>query len=368
MTCQRSSVGSTSTGNIAFGDHLLSTRPHLAIGLGTLDIPKDDVKNAILSAIRSGYRRIDCAPVYFNEDAIGDALRDILTGGEGDLDIRREDLYIVSKLASPFHRYGHVRVGLQKTLTDLRLDYLDMFLVHWPQAFHYVDIDPTVRGYINEDIDDSANGRNIDTTVSIHETWSGMEELVDEGLVKSIGVSNFPVSLLHELMTTARIRPAVNQVEAHPYLQQTKLLAYCEKRGVHFQAYSPLGTPGYKADEEPSVLEDPVLKEIAANHSTTVAQICITWAIQRGTSVVVKSSNPKRIQENFDVLHSTTQDSESENHTCINPRPRPDGISVAATKIHLSDGEMELIAQLERGHRFFRPEDWWGELGMAVFD
>eukprot|EP00934_Nitzschia_sp_Nitz4_P005163 Nitzschia sp. Nitz4//scaffold8_size234185//179814//180761//NITZ4_001286-RA/size234185-processed-gene-0.346-mRNA-1//1//CDS//3329559893//5153//frame0 len=308
-----------------------------AVGLGTFGIAPDAVDAAIHSAIELGYKRIDCAPVYFNEDKIGEAISKEISSGL----TTREDLYIVSKLACPFHRREHVKIGLQKTLTDLNLDYLDLYLIHWPQAFHYVNIDPTKRGYDNEDIDESDEGKLIDPSVSIHETWRAMEEVHDEGLVKSIGVSNFPVSLLHELMTQARIPPAVNQVEAHPYLQQTNLLNYCNARGVHFQAYSPLGSPGYKEDNEPRILDDPVLQQIAVQHNTTVANVCLSWAIQRGTSVVAKSSSAVRQQENIHALHHP---------------------------VMLTPKDMEVIASLERGYRFFRPEDWWGALGMAVFD
>ena len=182
---------------------------------------------------------------------------------------------------------------------------------------------------------------NIDSSVSVHETWEAMEKLVDEGLVKQIGVSNFPVSLLHELMTRCRIPPAVNQVEAHPYLQQTKLLKYCEARGVHFQAYSPLGSPGYSGEDEPRILEDTTLKRIAMAHNVSTATIAIAWALQRGTSVVAKSACATRQAENLlPVKH----------------------------QIHLSATEMADIAKLERGYRFFRPEDWWGSMAMAVFD
>lgn len=309
------------------------------VGLGTLDIKPDQVPAAIASAIRLGYRRFDCAPVYFNEDKIGDALQQEIADGN----VEREDLYIVSKVAGPYHRRHHVKIGLQKTLNDLRLDYLDLLLIHWPQAFFYVDIDPTKRGYENEDIDDSKDGKLIDPTVSVHETWAAMEELKKEGLVREIGVSNFPVSLLHELMTST-IPPAVNQVEAHPYLQQSKLLAYCDKRGVHFQAYSPLGSPGYKESHEPVLLEDPVLQKIAASHNVTVAQICISWALQRGTSVVAKSATPSRQEEN--LAAAVTNES----------------------RVELSESELQEIAGLERGYRFFRPEDWWGEMAMAVFE
>ena len=309
------------------------------IGLGTLGISPDQVPSSISSAIKQGYRRIDCAPVYFNEDKIGDILQQELAKS----DLERKDLFVVSKLASPFHRREHVKIGLQKTLQDLRLDYLDLFLIHWPQAFHPVPVDVNQRGYPDEEIDESDGGKRIDPTVSIHETWEAMEDLVEEGLVRSIGVSNFPVSLLHELMTRSKIRPAVNQVELHPYLQQPKLLDYCTKRGIHLQAYSPLGTPGYKEDGEPDVLKDPVLVEIAKKYEITVAQLCLVWALQRGTSVVAKSVAPQRQEEN---LAMATRD----------------------PKIVLTDEEMQQISALDRGYRFFRPEDWWGSMGMAVFD
>ena len=307
------------------------------VGLGTYSIEPDKVAEAIHSAIGLGYRRIDCAPVYFNEDKIGDALAKELKDGT----VSREDLFIVSKLASPFHKREHVKLGLQKTLTDLRLDYLDLFLIHWPQAFYYVDIDPTKLGYDNEDLDESDGGKLIDPSVSVHETWEAMEKLMDEGLVKNIGVSNFPVSLLHELMTRCRIPPAVNQVEAHPYLQQPRLLQYCQARGIHFQAYSPLGTPGYKGDDEPKILDDPVLLNIAAAHNASVANVCIAWAIQRGTSVVAKSANAKRQAENLQTMKKP---------------------------ITLTYADLSEIVTLERGYRFFRPEDWWGSMAMAVFD
>lgn len=303
------------------------------IVLGTYQIKPEYVSSAMHSAIQLGYRSFDCAPIYFNETQVGDAFQ--MSFSEGL--ISRQEVFIGSKLASPFHRKEHVKIGLQKTLTDLRLDYLDQFIIHWPQAFEYVDIDPMKRSYQNEEIGDSEGGKRIDPRVSIHESWEGMEELFEEGLVRSIGVSNFTVALLHELMTTCRIPPSVNQVEAHPYLQQRKLLEYCKKRRVHLQVYSPLGSPGHIRAEEPQILQDPVLKGLANSHGVTVAQLCLIWALERGTSVVVKSLCPKRQRENllFDA------------------------------SLKLSAEELSTLDSLERGYRFFRPEDWWDK--MAVF-
>lgn len=337
------SSGTAAAAASASCTNLLAEYP---IGLGTFDIPRNYMSRVIRQALQVGYRRIDCAPVYFNEDAVGDALHEVLQEQEDQqLDIKRSDLYLVSKLASPFHRREHVELACRKTLNDLRTDYLDLYLIHWPVAFQYVPIDPTVRGFENEEIDESENGRRIDPTVSLHETWQAMQALVDKGLVREIGVSNVPVVLLHELLShddVHRIPPAVNQCEGHPYLQQTNLVKYCQYRGVHYQAYSPLGTPGYKEANEPSILEDPVLQEIAKRHGnqTTTAQICLAWALQRGTSVVVKSVTEQRLRENW----------------------------AAATEITLTEKDMADIAALERNHRFFRPEDWWPEYPMAVFD
>jgi len=313
-----------------------------AIGLGTLAIDgREAVTIAIQSALKLGYRRIDCAPVYFNEHLIGDVLAEEFQHGR----LNRDEVYLTSKLACPFHQREHVELALRKTLSDLRVDYLDLYLIHWPVAWQPMlqALDTTKRGYENEDIDSSLNGKLIDPSVSVHDTWAGMEGLVDKGLVKQIGVSNFPVILLHELMTKSRIPPAVNQVELHPYLQQPKLLKYCRKRGVHVQAYSPLGTPGLKEEGEPNLLEDPLLSQIAAAHGASVAQICIAWALQQGTSVVAKSASPKHQKENM-----------------VNVDGYP--------TITLSDKEITEIESLDRGYRFFRPDDWWDELAMAVFD
>lgn len=159
-----------------------------------------------------------------------------------------------------------------------------------------------------------------------------MEALVDKGLVKHIGLANFPVALLHDLLSYSRIPPAVNQVEMHPYNQQSNLLAYCKSRGVAVQAYSPLGTPGYKENGEPDVLSDPVLKEIASAHEMSVAQLCLQWSLQRGCHVVAKSSNKKHLKENLLVNYKNE--------------------FVSSDGELLSLDEIERIATLEKGYRF----------------
>ncbi|KAL7548750.1 hypothetical protein ACHAWF_012010 [Thalassiosira exigua] len=204
------------------------------------------------------------------------------------------------------------------------------------------------------DIDDSDGGKNIDPTVSLRDTWAAMEALVDKGLVKHIGVANFPVMLLHDLLSYSRIPPSVNQVEIHPYNQQHKLLAYCRSRNIVVQAYSPLGTPGYREAGEPDVLTDPVLTKIAASKGMTVAQVCLQWSLQRGCHVVAKSSDKQHMEENLSVGHwdEFATSTGAEGGASNSPR-------------RLSEEEMNRIASLDRGYRFFRPEDWWQD--MPVF-
>lgn len=338
MTLTRSVLAMMNVRNASSSSSTCLVQP--SIGLGTFLMERSQIAVTLRSAIQMGYRRIDCAPVYFNEDCIGDALHDILStpGTDATLPVvRREDLFVVSKLPSPLHR--NVEGAVRKSLRDLRLDYLDLYLIHWPVAFYPVPIpSDDVRGWENEDIDDSDNGQRIDPTVSIHETWSAMEQLVDKGLVRHIGVSNFPVMLLHELLSRARIIPAVNQCEGHPYLQQQQLMQYCTTRGVHFQAYSPLGSSGYKGESEPMLLQDPVFQDIAREHQVSTSTIALAWALQRGTSVVVKSVSPEHLRDNLN-----------------------------ASRIVLTEDQMNRIRSLDRNYRFFRPEDWWGSLALAVF-
>jgi alcohol dehydrogenase (NADP+) len=287
------------------------------IGLGTYMLSKESIKSTILKALEIGYRRIDCAPVYFNEDAIGDVLHEQRI-------VPREELFIVSKLPCPYHKQQHVEKAVLKTLSDLRIDYLDLYLIHWPVAFKYVPIYPKQRGYTNEDIDDSNGGKNIDTSVSLLETWKAMEDLVRKGLVKYIGLSNVPVALLNELLANElRVQPAVNQVEMHPYLPQNNLIEFCLQRGIQVQAYSPLGSPGYKGNDEPMLLND--LQDIAT--SGTPAQVAIAWALQRETTVVVKGTSEAHLQEN-----------------------------IKAANVKLKDSEIIKIDSLKRNYRFFRPE------------
>jgi len=252
-----------------------------AVGLGTWNSTKEgEVKNSVLTAIRAGYRHIDCAWCYKNEKEIGVALKEAVDSGL----VRREELFITSKLWNDFHASNDVEKQCRETLTDLQLTYLDLFLIHWPHTF--------------------VEGEEL--SPPIQETWLAMEALVAQGLVKSIGVSNFSAKKLHAMKAYATIFPAVNQCELHPVWRQSELLATCTELGVHMTAYSPLGTPDFLASvgrtTAATVINQPAVLEIAAETGKSPAQVVIRWAVQRGTSVIPKSATPERIISNLDVF------------------------------------------------------------------
>lgn len=263
-----------------------STLP--ALGLGTWKSEPGEVGGAVREAIGAGYRHIDCAAIYQNEAEVGEAFAAVLDSGEVD----REDLWVTSKLWNSSHLPEDVLPALERTLSDLRLDYLDLYLVHWPVAFR-----PGV-GFPRDPGQYLPPGE-----APILETWSAMEALIDGGLVRHIGVSNFSASKCREIAANARIAPAVNQVELHPVLAQNDLLDACTDLGIHLTAYSPLGSTdrpdAMKRPDEPRPLDEPVIRDIAKAHGATPAQVLIAWAMARGTSVIPKSVNPARIRENF---------------------------------------------------------------------
>jgi alcohol dehydrogenase (NADP+) len=251
-----------------------------AVGLGTWNsIKEGEVKAAVISAIAAGYRHIDCAWIYKNEKEVGEAFTEIFSAGE----VKREDFFITSKLWNTFHAKEDVEKACRQSLQDLQVDILDLYLIHWP-----------VTNFVAEVL-----------TPEIKETWLAMEELVTKGLVRSIGVSNFSAKKLEAMKEYATIFPAVNQVELHPQWRQDDLLRACAEMGVHVTAYSPLGSGGNSemlGYTGLSVLENPVILDIATAVNKSPAQVCIRWAVQRGTSVVPKSSTASRIAQNFDVF------------------------------------------------------------------
>ena len=270
-----------------------------ALGLGTWKSNPGEVYKAVREAIKIGYRHIDCAMIYQNEEEIGQAFSDSLSSGE----VKREELWITSKLWNNAHLKDDVRPALEKTLKDLQLGYLDLYLVHWPVA-----LKPGIGFPTSED--DFMSLAEIPTAV----TWSAMEECAKLGLAKHIGVSNFSSKKIKELLDVCDIRPEANQIELHPFLQQNEMLEYCNKENIVLTAYSPLGStdrpPQFKAPNEPSLFENSTIVEIAENHGVSPAQVLIRWAIQRGTSVIPKSVNPGRMKQNFEAatLELTAED------------------------------------------------------------
>lgn len=287
-------------------------------GLGTWKSKPGEVYDAVREAIRVGYRHIDCAAIYMNEKEIGRAFADAFSAG----DVKREELWVTSKLWNNAHAEDAVLPALNKTLADLQIDYLDLYLVHWPIAFKADVMGP----------------KSADDLMSLSElpligTWRGMEKAHTERLARNIGVSNFSVKKLKALLLEAKIRPEMNQIEMHPLLQQRDMLQFCKTEGIHLTAYSPLGSfdrsAALKGSDEPNLFEHPVIVEIAKGHGCTPAQVLIKWAIQRGTVVIPKSVNPVRIVQNFESL-----------------------------QVRLSETDMQRIAALDRHYRFIDGSFW----------
>jgi len=258
------------------------------IGLGTWKSAPGEVGAAVKAAIAAGYRHIDCAAIYQNEAEIGQALRECFAAGW----VKREELWITSKLWNDSHAQDQVRPAIERTLNALQLDYLDLYLIHWP-----VCIQPGL--WLPRSGADFVSLTEIPLT----ETWSGMEALVTAGLSRHIGVSNFSIAKLELLRQAAIIAPEMNQIELHPHLQQPQMLDYCQAHGIHVTAYSPLGSgdraEAFKAPNEPVLLENPTLVTIANRHHCSPAQVLIAWAIARHTAVIPKSVNPDRIAQNL---------------------------------------------------------------------
>jgi len=269
-----------------------------AVGLGLWKIDGAAVADLVYEAVRLGYRHLDSACDYGNEAEAGAGIRRALMDGL----CRREDLWVTSKLWNTFHAPEHVRPALERTLRDLQLDHLDCYLIHFPIPLAYVA--PETRyppGWFFDP--DAANPRMRPARVPLADTWGAMEELVDAGLVRRIGVCNVGVSLLRDLQASARIQPSVLQVELHPLLVQEKLLRFCRETGVAVTAFSPLGAPSYvplgMATDDDSLLGHPVILGVAADVGRTPAQVLLRWGVQRGTAVIPKTSRPERLAENI---------------------------------------------------------------------
>ena len=300
-----------------------------AIGMGTFGsdhVDAREVAKAVAGALEVGYRHFDCASVYGNEAQIGAVL-------EG---FAREELWVTSKLWNDKHAPKDVRPSCEKSLAELRLDYLDAYLVHWPFPNHHdpgVDVNswsPNARPYVHEEF---------------METWREMERLVDDGLARHIGTSNMTIPKMELLLRDARVRPAVNEMELHPHFQQPELFSYLAEKGLQPVAFSPIGSPGRperdKTPEDTVDLEDPVVVRIARDHGVHPAVVCIKWAVQRGQVPIPFSTKRSHYQANLE----------------------------AVVQGPLTEGEMEAIAGIDRGTRLvkgqvflWRPGQSWEDL------
>lgn len=254
-----------------------------ALGFGTLIADPVETKKAVKIALEVGFRQLDCAERYQNEKEVGEALQEVFKDGR----IRREDLFIATKLWNNNHRPERVKPALEASLKRLQLDYVDLYFIHTPFAFQPGD---------EQDPRDNDGNVIYDKSVALLETWKAMESLADEGKAKALGLSDIGTGQLKEIFDAARIKPAVVQVESHPYLPQQELLEACKSRGIVLQAYSPLGH-----SIEPKLLQDVVIASAAMRVNKTPAQVLLAWALQRGTALLTTSKTRSHIQKNFDV-------------------------------------------------------------------
>ncbi len=288
------------------------------LGLGTWKSPTTEIGSAVQYALQEcGYTHVDCAKIYGNEKEIGQAFSDTFSTKK----IKRKDVFITSKLWNADHDPSIVESVCKNTLADLQLDYLDLYLMHWGIAF--------AGGKGNEP--KQPDGKMELGPFSIKDTWQAMERLVERGLVRGIGVANFSVAMLTDVLSYAKVAPVINQIELHPYNTQDSLVAYCHSRNVAVTAYSPLGNRGRQQAGDLILLDDQIVLTIAQEVQKTPAQVLLRWAIQRKTIVIPKSVTPSRIAEN-----------------------------IAVFDFELSEEQMVRLSALNCKHRFVEPSTAWG--------
>lgn len=298
------------------------------LGYGTWRSKPGIVYDAVRKAIELGYRHFDCAYMYQNEAEIGKAFNDAFDAG----DVKREDLFVTSKLWNNRHDPKIVQRAFEGTLSDLNIGYLDLYLIHWPVALKESVLIP-----------ESAADMVSLSDLPLSKTWDAMVKVAETDLLKSVGVSNFSETKIKDITAKTGVKPAINQVELHPYLQQSSLKNFCDSQEILLTAYSPLGSydrpTDRSASNEPNLFEDPILEKIAEELQISVAQVMLAWAVNRGTTVIPKSTNPERMAQNL-----------------------------AAAEIELTDNQMGRITTLDRHYRFVKGDFWCQKGSDYIFE
>ncbi|QLQ80721.1 hypothetical protein HG537_0E00740 [Torulaspora globosa] len=314
------------------------------VGLGCWKIPNEVCALQVYEAIKIGYRLFDGAQDYGNEKEVGEGIRRAIQEGL----VKREELFVVSKLWNSFHDPKNVKRALQRTLDDMQLDYLDLFYMHFPIAQKFVPFEEKYPPGLYTGVQDEQEGVISLENVPIIDTYRALESLVDEGLIKSIGISNFSAALVMDLLRGCRIKPVALQIEHHPYLTQERLVDYVNQQGIQLVAYSSFGPQsfvemGYElAKSTPTLFENKTVVDIAAAHGSNVSpsQVLLRWATQRNIAVIPKSSRQERLARNLKIDKTLT----------------------------LSDSELSSLSSLNKNLRFNDPYNWSNKTRLPIFD
>lgn len=304
------------------------------VGLGCWKIPNEVCASQVYEAIKLGYRLFDGAQDYGNEKEVGQGIHKAIDEGI----VKREDLFVVSKLWNSYHDPKNVKKALKRTLEDMELEYLDLFYIHFPLAFKYVPFEEKYPPGFYTGAEDAKKGVISLEQVPIIDTYRALEECVKEGLIKSIGISNFRGILIHDLLAGATIKPVCLQIEHHPYLTQEKLIEYCAQEQIQVVAYSSFGPQSFlELDSElakstPTLFEHEGIQKIATNHGVSSSQVLLRWATQRRIAIIPKSSKKERLLDNLQINE----------------------------KLTLTEAELQEISALNKDIRFNDPFTWLG--------